>query len=608
MEHLAHGVPGTWSESDLSFIMDEKSKSQNPEALLDGSNEKLGSDSPAGASKRPSRGPKVANSNIEDDETSERPRAYAGPGKPKPSSRLAHQTFAGTERRPRHPKDEQADREKDPLSHIRPVEQQPTLQTDFWSSSSPKAGISTSGDLRADFSLWLRRRNDSGSLDETLHSFVGDDSDDELETPALPTAVEDVYEDRGEIGHGGMGTVRQVFDRRLRRETALKILKEEMGSKHREIRRFVEEAQITGQLDHPNIVPIHDLGQDSNGSHYFTMKLVQGDDLETIISDLGDTRLDPDVLADHLQIFIKVCEAVSFAHSRGVIHRDLKPSNIMVGEYGQVYVMDWGIARLMPDLPITEKSSHHKSIVTVSRSENKDIDSPGTIVGTPRYMAPEQVQGDHERIDHRADIFALGGTLYQILTGYAPYTEQNYFSLLVQVQNCEVMRPSERPGCERLPPELERITLKALAADPEDRYPTVVELQKDVERFLRGIWHLPTEFFPAGTAIISEGDEGASAYIIRKGRCRVLRKIAGAPVELREMGPGDVFGETAIFSSSRRSATVEAIDDVEVTVVTSEILTQGLGLNSWMGDFVKALASRFREVDDRLAEASGEQS
>ena len=559
---------------DLQSIMDEKSKSEQsgPDQALEDDAKAVGQDS--------------------DDETA------------------AFYTSDATEQHPVHPKD--LKKAKNPLAHIRPVDQQATLQTDFWSASSPQQGISDSGDLRADFSLWLRSQNVSGSPSETLLSMIPDISDDEqFEDPPLPTAVEDIYEDRGEIGQGGMGTVRQAFDRRLRREAALKILKEEMGSKHREVRRFVEEAQITGQLDHPNIVPIHDLGQDAQGSHYFTMKLVQGKDLETIIVDLGATRLDPDTLADNLQIFVKVCEAMSFAHSRGVIHRDLKPSNIMVGEYGQVYVMDWGIARLMPQRVSgrpnaandDETTDSMKAVVTVSRSENTDIDSPGTIVGTPRYMAPEQVQGQHERTDHRADIFALGGTLYHMLTGHAPYTEQNYFALLVKVQNCEIARPSQMRGYERVPLELERIAFKAMAPDPQDRYQSVIELQKDVERFMRGIWHLPTQTFSAGQAIIAEGEEGNSAYIIRRGRCRVMKNIGGEAVELRLMGPGDVFGETAIFSAGKRSATVETLEEVEVTVVTSDILTQGLGLNSWMGDFVKALALRFREADERLAEA-----
>ncbi|MEM8931541.1 MAG: serine/threonine-protein kinase [Acidobacteriota bacterium] len=465
-------------------------------------------------------------------------------------------------------------------------------------------GESTHEDLRTDFSRWISGRG-SQALDDTIATLS--DIDDDIEAPVLPTAVEEVYEDRGEIGHGGMGSVRRVFDRRLRREAALKILKPEMGSKHREVRRFVEEAQITGQLDHPNIVPIHELGQDSHGAHYFTMKLVQGRTLEQAIDDAGPSRLDPDVLADFLQILIKVCEAVSFSHSRGVIHRDLKPANIMVGAFGQVYVMDWGIARLLSvDREAANDEAARNALVTVSRSEVSDLDVPGTIVGTPRYMAPEQVQGDHERTDHRADIFALGGMLYHILTGHAPYLEQNYFSLLVQVQNCEIQPVEEIQGCERVPAELERIAMKAMAAEPEDRYASVVALQKDIERFMRGVWHLPTESYPAGSAIITEGDEGDAAYIIKQGRCRVLKRRGGRDVEVRRMGVGDVFGETAIFSASRRSATVEAIDDVEVTVVTSDILTQGLGLNSWMGDFVKALASRFREVDERLTERDGD--
>ncbi|MCG8455052.1 MAG: serine/threonine-protein kinase, partial [Holophagales bacterium] len=460
----------------------------------------------------------------------------------------------------------------------------------------PGSGSTT---LQDDFRAWLRARSstDSSGAGDTISTLS--ELDDGLRAPALPTAVEEIYEDRGEIGHGGMGAVRRVFDRRLRREAALKILKRDVGRKHREVRRFVEEAQITGQLDHPNIVPIHDLSQDAMGSHYFTMKLVQGRTLEEAIDAAGERRLDPDVVADFLQILVKVCEAVSFAHSRGVVHRDLKPANIMVGEFGQVYVMDWGIARLLPRIADPDADAGRR-LVTVSRSEAQDIDVPGTILGTPRYMAPEQVNGDHEATDHRADVFALGGVLYQILTGHAPYTEQNYFSLLVQVQACELERPHEIPGCERVPAELERIALRAMAADPGERYPSVVDLQKDVERFLRGVWHLPTDSFPPGTAIVTEGDEGDAAYIIRKGRCRVLKNINGHPTEVRTMGPGDVFGETAIFSSSRRSATVETVDEVEVTVVTSEVLTQGLGLNSWMGDFVKALARRFREVDDRL--------
>jgi serine/threonine-protein kinase len=139
-----------------------------------------------------------------------------------------------------------------------------------------------------------------------------------------------------------------------------------------------------------------------------------------------------------------------------------------------------------------------------------------------------------------------------------------------------------------------------MAPDPADRYPTVSDLQRDLERFLRGAWHLPTRTFPAGAAIVTENEEADAAYLLVEGRCTVRKQAGGEEVELRRLGPGDVFGETAIFSSAPRTATVQALDDVTVMVVDRESLTTGLGLDSWRGRFVRALADRFREVDDRL--------
>jgi len=139
-----------------------------------------------------------------------------------------------------------------------------------------------------------------------------------------------------------------------------------------------------------------------------------------------------------------------------------------------------------------------------------------------------------------------------------------------------------------------------MAPDPADRYPTVSDLRRDLERFLRGAWHLPTRTFPAGADVVTEGEEGDAAYLLVDGRCTVHKRAAGDEVELRRLGPGDVFGETAIFSAAPRTATVRALDDVTVTVVDRESLATGVGLDSWGGRFVRALADRFREVDDRL--------
>ncbi len=435
--------------------------------------------------------------------------------------------------------------------------------------------------MKALISRWLRRR--------------GADRDAPDAGIRLPRHdIAERYSEGGRIARGGMSTVLRVRDRSLLRETALKRLDSDLAVRHDQILRFLLEAQITGQLDHPNIVPIHELGRNAEGAFYFTMKMVEGQNLAERIAADGERRLEPDRLAELLQILVKVCEALSFAHSRGVIHRDVKPSNIMVGHYGQVYIMDWGVARL---LPLSEDTGGDRRVAVSAMAE---LDPPGSIIGSPAYMAPEQVQGVHEEIDARTDVFALGATLYQILTGQPPYCGSNYYQLLNRALSCDYRPPKEIVGEGVLPPGLTRIAIKAMAPEPADRYPSASAMQRDVELFMRGAWHLPTQSFAAGSVIIAEGDEAGAAYIITQGKCLVSKDIGGHKNEVRELGPGDVFGEMAIFSSRPRSATVEAIEDVIVMVVEREMLSSGLELNSWMGRFVKTMADRFLEIDERL--------
>ncbi len=436
--------------------------------------------------------------------------------------------------------------------------------------------------MKALFSKWLRRPKTTPEPSRR--------ATDSLARQDLATR----YNDQGEIGRGGMCTVHRMRDRTLLRETALKRLDSDFSVERDRIQRFLLEAQVTGQLDHPNIVPIHELGRDIEGRYYFTMKMVEGETLGKRIDQAGEDRLKPDHLAELLQILVKVCEALSFAHSRGVIHRDVKPSNIMVGQFGQVYIMDWGIARLMPESEDTGSNRR------VEVSATAEIDQPGSIIGSPAYMAPEQVEGLHETLDARTDVFAVGATLYHVLTGRPPYRERNYYKLLTQVLSCEFDPPDMVMGEGVLPPDLTRIVMRAMAPDRRDRYPSVVAMQRDIELFMRGAWHLPTRIFEAGTAIVTEGEEADVAYIITEGRCQVSKEIHGQTNLVRELGPGDVFGEMAIFSAQQRSATVQAIDDVTVMVVQRETLSSGLELNSWMGRFVKTMADRFLEVDSRL--------
>jgi len=412
------------------------------------------------------------------------------------------------------------------------------------------------------------------------------------------------FVEREVIGRGGSGVVIRAFDKDILREVAIKVLDPDLVGDGSEIERFAEEAQISGQLEHPNIVPVYEFGVDLRGRRFLCMKLVQGITLEDALHRHGDARLDADRLADLLQVFVKVCDAVSFAHSRGVIHRDLKPSNIMISDFGQVYVLDWGIALLTPRGPGGDGAR-----VRVSRDGGERLEelSPGSVLGTAYYMAPEQLAGDNARIDERTDVFALGATLYQVLAGRPPLTGEMVRAIWTRQTPPPIPPPDAVAPAGRVPVELAKIATRAMSFDPQARYASVEDLRRDVALFQRGAWDLPRLKLPAGSTVVRHGEPGKAAYVILEGRCGVYRVDEGEETELRVLGPGDVFGEAAVFSDKPRTASVKAVTDVVLQVVTSEVLSNAVGLNSWVGAFVRALADRFRDVDERLriAERTG---
>lgn len=409
-------------------------------------------------------------------------------------------------------------------------------------------------------------------------------------TPGL--LVTDRFLERELIGQGGMGSVIRAFDKDLQRDVAVKVVSPDASTGGANVERLMEEARITGRLEHPHIVPVYEFGTDDRGARFLCMKLVQGETLEETLSWAGSTRLDPDFLIDLLQIFVKVCDAVAFAHSRGVLHHDIKPSNVMIGDFGQVYLLDWGLARLKLPLASTNSDKPVRS---------PETDPFGLITGTPRYMAPEHLHGGQHQFDERTDVFALGATLYQILTGKPPHAGYTLRQIALVSSEVVIAAP-ETLVDEPVPAELSRIALKALSHDPADRYATVNDLKRDIEQFQRGTWYLPRKWFSAGSMIVTEGEPADSAFIVVEGQCVAFCDDHGTQVARRAMGPGDVFGETAIASRAPRTASVEAVTDVTVMVVTNEALSGKLGQNGWMGTFVLALADRFRELDERLAQ------
>jgi len=413
---------------------------------------------------------------------------------------------------------------------------------------------------------------------------------------AVEGAIERRYEDLGELGRGGMGVVRVTLDRVLRRRVAMKLIQQSAASADL-AEAFVEEAQITGQLDHPNIVPVHDFGVASSTDVYFTMKLVEGSTLEAAISDLHANGFDDVRLDGILRVMLKVCEAISFAHSRGVVHRDLKPANVMIGTHGQVYVMDWGLGLVLAS---QHKATGGEQEGPTEAPRQVTTSSPGrgltsSLAGTVSNMAPEQAQGRVDAVDQRTDVFAIGTILYQVLTGRPPYVGE-MSRALEQARAARIEPPGavvERP----LPPALCEITMRALQRESADRYQAVEDIRRDLEIFLVGGGWFATRDYGRGEVIVREGDRGDEAYVIIHGRCEVSQGQAEDRRVLRVLEPGYVFGETALLGDSRRTATVTALDDVTIKLITARAFDRELERSCLVRAIVKQLTARFLELE-----------
>ena len=278
-----------------------------------------------------------------------------------------------------------------------------------------------------------------------------------------------------QIGRGGSGLVRLAYDPQLGRPVAIKTLFAGHNAEADQAKRFLAEARVTAQLDHPNIMPVYEMGTLAEGTPYYTMKLVQGRTLRQVLDELiegGDQTTREFGRVKLLSVFAQVCAGVGFAHSKGVVHRDLKPANIMLGGHGEVLVMDWGISKVHGML--------------VERGAGAVETAHGEIFGTPAYLAPEQALGHVDEIDARTDVYSLGAILYEILTLVPPHTGSNPFEVLQKVTGWPVVPPRQRAPTHDIPEELEEICLRALARRREDRYGSASQLRRDVEAFLEG--------------------------------------------------------------------------------------------------------------------------
>jgi CRP-like cAMP-binding protein/tRNA A-37 threonylcarbamoyl transferase component Bud32 len=388
-----------------------------------------------------------------------------------------------------------------------------------------------------------------------------------------------------ELARGAMGHVHPATDRNLLRKVALKRIDKDYATHPFYRDGFIAEAQITGQLEHPNIVPVHELAIDADGIAYFTMKLVQGHSFDRWLKRRPPGSMDR--IAGGIEILLKVCDALAYAHHRGVVHRDLKPANIMVGDFGQVYLMDWGLAKLL--------HSESKS------GANALMNAKG-VVGTADYMSPEQARGNPAEVDERSDVFGIGALLFEILSGQGPYGRTNLPTEVLVKHAAAGEVTSIDVACQRIgvAKRIRAVAERATQPDPANRYQSITEMQDAMRAFLHGGLHLPRRSFAAGEIIVKEGDKGDAAYMIVAGRCRAFRTVDGVEETLATMEPGDAFGEMALILYEPRAASVVAVDDVTVTVLDQATLNEGLGLSGWTGALVRALAQRFSDLEQMV--------
>ncbi|NOT31933.1 MAG: serine/threonine protein kinase [Planctomycetes bacterium] len=410
------------------------------------------------------------------------------------------------------------------------------------------------------------------------------------------------YSLESEIARGGQGIVLEAWDRTLSRRLAIKVARASVALDRTDradthsLGRFLEEAQVTAQLDHPGIVPVHDLGLDPERRVFFTMKLVKGRDLAAVLA-LVRTGVEGWTRTRALNVLLKVCEAMAYAHSKGVIHRDLKPSNVMVGRYGEVYVMDWGLARaqgerdrkdirIRPELASEIRSTRQRS--------HEPGDSPlvtmdGDVVGTPAYMPPEQARGELDAIGPHSDVYAVGAMLYELLTARTPYVEPgsrlDNRAIWALVQHgppapVHTLAPD-------VPAELVAICEKAMARDVAERYPDMGGLGEDLRAYLEH-------------RVVSAYRTGALAELGKWIRRNRTPAAAGAVALLALAG-----GLVASLDFRARAVAQAEVSEAVVEFLTEDMIGAalprrtgtatdlgGLGWNATMLEAVEASAAR----------------
>jgi serine/threonine-protein kinase len=360
------------------------------------------------------------------------------------------------------------------------------------------------------------------------------------------------YATRRVLGAGGMGEVRLTTDEWIGRDVAMKVVKAGHGSAAETRGRFLREARVQGQLEHPSVVPVYDIGKSPDGEPFFTMKRIGGHTFEQIVEGLRERN--PAIVASYtrrkvLSAMSQVCLAIAYAHSRGVVHRDLKPSNVMLGDFGEVYVLDWGVAKIAGHVETETKAD------VISGEADAVQTHAGALVGTPGYMSPEQARGEVDAVGPASDVYALGAMLFELLALEPLHAGRTVVAILAS-SLVAVQAPSERAPNAEIAPELDAICVRATKVEPADRFPSARAMHEAIESVLAGERD-------------AERRKELAKDLVAKGRASLVKANEGGPDAERHRSEGMRALGHAVALDPNDDSTLKVILD---TVLSADAL------------------------------------
>ncbi len=400
-----------------------------------------------------------------------------------------------------------------------------------------------------------------------------------------------------DLGKGTMGKVKSVFDTILQRVVANKELNKNRLHNPLALQTFVNEIKLMGRLSHPGILPIYDAAVDDEMLPSYSMRLAEGDTLAELLQiEKGQVDGQALPLETAVKILVKLSETLTYAHDRGILHLDLKPENIMVGAYGEVFIMDWGAAR------VYDVEKYTQSLQTFSEQieqDNPQQENEDLFIGTPQYMSPEQTIQRRDTLTPASDIFSLGVLFYQMLAGIHPFKGKSFEDLTDRIRT--FYPPAVNELDSDLPLNIAHICSKMMQKDIEQRYQNFSQVIAAVDDYHGSAAGFPVKHFTSGEVIFKEGEPSDYVCVVVSGRVAISIATENGSKIIAELGKNEPFGEHAAITGNPRAATAFALDNSTIRMISKQDIADEIDkLSPWVGSIVNALSNRFIEQNARV--------